>query len=597
MAARPYNPLGTSQKEIRVLNLLPGIYNSPLQCHIWIISLATQPPTPYEALSYTWGDSWTGKSGLRSRLKRRTLWIDALCIEQANAVERASQVSLMGTIYSSAERVNVWLGMSSLQAGGMLPQLSESIKWTAENLAKSNLRTRTGCSDLLGELKWNLAMASKGVVARMDEALKSTDPCWLDRAWVVQEFVLARSVYICFDHTSLKFEPYNSTHPTQVQHMAERYPHFYRFQTVLDRFTGLFGRHQDSQGEARVRLLDVARLTSSFEASNPHDKIYSLLGLIHPEEAVHIPPDYTAPSWVTFARASYAATIGYCNLSILEFASWTNESHQPLSLPSWAVDFTHMQRSHVYIALKTDFQWRAAGSGYNPPVTLSTDLRCVTAKGLYFATIDVSLPMFAQSSNGSYLAISDPALLPAQVDRMIEQAKGRVATVGWRTTLGHLLRVNERQPEEDLFFALSRRLGSQASRRTEPQAIRDILAMCFRHWKACVSLRHPYAAEALGWSEEEVQTDSLLMWEGLMESSETVCMFLTYNGFLGFAPGNASHGDSIVFLRGARWPVVLRQYEDCWEFRGLAYVAGIMNGELVDVLKDMHLTEKEFVLC
>jgi hypothetical protein len=43
----------------------------------------------------------------------RTLWIDALCINQADNAEKAVQVTLMGMIYSKAKRVAVWLGPPS----------------------------------------------------------------------------------------------------------------------------------------------------------------------------------------------------------------------------------------------------------------------------------------------------------------------------------------------------------------------------------------------------------------------------------------------------------------------------------------------------
>ncbi|KAL1653251.1 cell separation during budding [Didymella pomorum] len=44
------------------------------------------------------------------RHKARTVWADALCINQDDLSERAHQVTLMGRIYSQAERVVVWLG-------------------------------------------------------------------------------------------------------------------------------------------------------------------------------------------------------------------------------------------------------------------------------------------------------------------------------------------------------------------------------------------------------------------------------------------------------------------------------------------------------
>jgi hypothetical protein len=42
--------------------------------------------------------------------KERVLWIDAICINQNDSLERNAQVRQMRHIYSSARRVLVWLG-------------------------------------------------------------------------------------------------------------------------------------------------------------------------------------------------------------------------------------------------------------------------------------------------------------------------------------------------------------------------------------------------------------------------------------------------------------------------------------------------------
>jgi hypothetical protein len=39
------------------------------------------------------------------------IWIDALCINQSDNVEKAIQVPLMGSIYTNARQVIVWLGL------------------------------------------------------------------------------------------------------------------------------------------------------------------------------------------------------------------------------------------------------------------------------------------------------------------------------------------------------------------------------------------------------------------------------------------------------------------------------------------------------
>jgi hypothetical protein len=82
----------------------------------------------YSALSYTWGDptvteeiSVDGspmqvttnlKAGLKALRAQAILavWIDALCINQEDILEREQQVLRMQTIYSKAAEVIIWLG-------------------------------------------------------------------------------------------------------------------------------------------------------------------------------------------------------------------------------------------------------------------------------------------------------------------------------------------------------------------------------------------------------------------------------------------------------------------------------------------------------
>jgi hypothetical protein len=47
---------------------------------------------------------------LRYQYKPRTLWIDAICINQEDYAERGDAVCHMGTIYKLANRVVVWFG-------------------------------------------------------------------------------------------------------------------------------------------------------------------------------------------------------------------------------------------------------------------------------------------------------------------------------------------------------------------------------------------------------------------------------------------------------------------------------------------------------
>ncbi|KAI7222562.1 hypothetical protein KC333_g1055 [Hortaea werneckii] len=111
----------------RLLQLDPGVGNDPVSCSLRICRLSNAPP--FEAISYVWGDSTDtvaltcdGKSkcvtvNLELALKRfrhasdtRTVWADAICIDQSNIAEKNHQVGMMGDVYRQAEQVLVWLG-------------------------------------------------------------------------------------------------------------------------------------------------------------------------------------------------------------------------------------------------------------------------------------------------------------------------------------------------------------------------------------------------------------------------------------------------------------------------------------------------------
>ena len=112
----------SEQQEIRTLTLKRGAFNDPTTCTLDTVSLADHPR--YTALSYVWGDandrlpihvdgllfSATKNLALALQYIRKAdqdqvLWVDAICINQADIDERNNQVSLMGTLYSEAEEV------------------------------------------------------------------------------------------------------------------------------------------------------------------------------------------------------------------------------------------------------------------------------------------------------------------------------------------------------------------------------------------------------------------------------------------------------------------------------------------------------------
>lgn len=123
----PVAETGTTPPFTRILCLLPGAAEDPFNGTLETVDV--ERCLPYEALSYTWGREdasdylWVGgvplplKPNLVAALRclrlpnqARRLWVDAVCIDQADQDERSRQVRYMRLVYKHAARVVVWLG-------------------------------------------------------------------------------------------------------------------------------------------------------------------------------------------------------------------------------------------------------------------------------------------------------------------------------------------------------------------------------------------------------------------------------------------------------------------------------------------------------
>ncbi|KAK5718312.1 hypothetical protein LTR17_015665 [Elasticomyces elasticus] len=153
-----YSNLGFHK--IRLLHLLSGDWNDEICCVVFEADLQHQN-IEYEAVSYTWGDparpnnsvrvinSPDGKvprttgnvmevsEGTFEALRRlrpgkdqvpRTLWMDAICINQDNVHERNSQVLRMKDIFSGARRVVAYVGESADDSSVLFEAMEASQK-------------------------------------------------------------------------------------------------------------------------------------------------------------------------------------------------------------------------------------------------------------------------------------------------------------------------------------------------------------------------------------------------------------------------------------------------------------------------------------
>lgn len=125
----PYRGLNAQLKDFRLLEVHPGSDNDPLTTTLRPASFASKQAPSYETISYCWGDPLdrvdlqinhgeyrrprTAVEAIRRvRLlkRKRTIWIDAICINQIDAIEKVQQVLLMKEIYARSKGNLIYLG-------------------------------------------------------------------------------------------------------------------------------------------------------------------------------------------------------------------------------------------------------------------------------------------------------------------------------------------------------------------------------------------------------------------------------------------------------------------------------------------------------
>jgi hypothetical protein len=152
----------------------------------------------YEALSWCWGNQDEdyailinrGKRPFRKRVRKelalalkhlrrageeRTLWIDAICINQADPNERNHQVQMMSRIYTRAQQVCIWLGEADTDSEIAINFIKDEMK----SLKNFDVIS----SDQQYSRKWQALMS-----------LMQRD--WFFRRWVVQEIALASAATV-----------------------------------------------------------------------------------------------------------------------------------------------------------------------------------------------------------------------------------------------------------------------------------------------------------------------------------------------------------------------------------------------------------------
>lgn len=212
-----HSPIDLSKTAIRVARLCKGYYTDPVICELFEAYLDPDEIVPYAALSYVWGDEsekqqiyinekralvtsnlFKALKSLRQMDKDKVLWVDAICIDQANNKEKGHQVGQMRLVYERAEEVIIWLGESDAKIDILF-----ECAWKLEKTARK-LRERTTTYENW-ETIWDKNEKERlgfdtGFGIHYGEQRRSAlrdllGRTWFKRVWVIQVFDLTFSFH------------------------------------------------------------------------------------------------------------------------------------------------------------------------------------------------------------------------------------------------------------------------------------------------------------------------------------------------------------------------------------------------------------------
>lgn len=330
------------------------------------------PPPEYEALSYAWG-SETDPARVRVRSRKhkhdshsyylsitrnlhdalralrkyhpavgntkgalasnlsRVLWIDAICIDQANAAEKGPQVAMMGSIYQSASRVVAWLGPADQTSHRAMRFMCSVGLQVNVSFRGSELSPASGAADpTLGDIRVPLCENNDDDIVPCLTAL--FERAWFSRLWVVQEILLgnpSRTTVLCGSQDAVPWSLFRKAIAAVSWKGLQVSTSYHRRSTVSQLRT--FVTVQDNTAYLSRLRYDFGALA----CKDPRDRIYAVMNLLGPLERQHlcIRPDYDRPVAKVYREVVRRAIGILGDLTILEECEASAEGDR--SLPSW----------------------------------------------------------------------------------------------------------------------------------------------------------------------------------------------------------------------------------------------------------------------
>lgn len=609
---RKYVYAALPPRAIRVLELQPGTSSdSPLVCRVVVQDIEGEP---YEALSYVWGDPVPaatvtcidgtkednhGGVGIGANLAKALhafwpsdrplrIWIDALCINQADLDERQSQVRMMRHVFGKAQRVLCWLGPFTP------PHNGEAIaRMAIDFIQKFNANPQ----DQLREANRHFHFGEGAEVNAGDTihqtwlAIKAMfDVEYFHRAWIIQEVGLARPARIFWGNKNTSIDW------TEVARFCRSMDDIgASLTTHLDLKTWVCNHinlvwEMKADGRPRYNFVEVLHWGRIHKCTDPRDYVYALLA--HPSARVDgIPlmqPDYTKSMVQAYTDLAVSVITRTSDLDILAFVDHDGDpgGELPSWVPDWhAINLVAPLRSPTHAASpKMDDSVSVSRIGTQmvlkcPAVVIDSvqvmsDM--INQTQLMVTTLtrekEKSTPFLIDHIWKSI--VTDPGIPLTSAEQFIH-ALSSVLSGGYRHDAPAASGELQKQQQADcaafiLEFERIKLAGSSpgflASLQSEDQAMVKRVG-------------------ALGSVAQFVQD---ITWTSMCRK-----VFRTTRGHIGLGPRIMREGDICAVLRGVAYPMVFRRCEDHFLLVGPTLLYGFMEGEAENLHRTGDLAQQE----
>lgn len=308
-----HEPLVDSKACIRLLRLKAGteLGDMVFELRTW----QTNEAPSYNAISYTWGENVTRTiqvNGQILEIRRNChealrqaisydpkvrLWIDSICIDQENIIEKSQQVQNMYNIFRNAANVLACIGGHAdgseqlhhfcklvLGAGDHPALISEgpSPKFLDFDLPEVALAFESNHQDVIAEMR-------RSIIAFAQR------PYW-NRLWIVQEILAgAQTVRVIFGNQLITWWQLSTL--VEVVLMWTTTPGQGVGQTPLRRLMHI--KEMSELYGGTVRFSQLLQWLSGTGCTDPRDRIFGLVAIVDWKNVAMDPiiPDYTQTAW------------------------------------------------------------------------------------------------------------------------------------------------------------------------------------------------------------------------------------------------------------------------------------------------------------